>query len=80
MPFYGKRQVPTVTCVNSLKKILSEGNGCYVIIIAKCLKRMLSDKELSRIIEHCKCEQLPFNKLSDDYILIAAPDKTHKKK
>ena len=79
MPFYGKRNVPVIKSSNKLKEILCAGRGSYVIIIAKCLKKILTDKELSQIIKHCKCEPVPFYKLSDDYILIAAPDKSIRK-
>lgn len=74
MPFYGKRNVPVINGNQRLKEVLSAGQGCYVIIISQCLKKMLSDKELANIIRSCKSEPVPFDKLSDDYTLIAAPE------
>ena len=79
MPFYGKRNVPVINGCKKLKEVLSAGRSSHVIIISKCLKKMLSDNELESIIKYCKSEPVPFDKLSDDYTLIAAPEKSIKR-
>ena len=73
MPFYGKRHVPSISGYEHLEKVLSSGKSNFVIVVDNDLKRMREGKELSRLLGHCKITPVPFDNLSDDYLLISAP-------
>ena len=73
IPFYGKRHIPAIDSHETIKSILANGNGDFILVACNRLRQIQKDKELSRIIASCKVQTLPSVELDEDYVLISAP-------